>query len=243
VRTRHRSLGFATETRLPALVRSPGVLSHRGARPKDGFAGSSPASAMGRAPLVDFCNPINPRARPSNRPNPAHRPGGRPPVQLLSRVATLGPADASFRLRSPERGQSRVHGSGASARVRLAPALPRHLPPRSLAGGALPQPDRPGHLTSHTRDAAGWSLPRRRVVQCTAHIYEHARRCAAYAALRLPGPPYASLREEQHAPPHPRCLPSSDKPRPGSDQPPPQPVPSLWSGGSSAFSIFERPPP
>lgn len=136
-------------------------------------------------------------------------------MQLLSRTATLGPADASFRLRSPERGQSRVHGSGTKARVRMAPALPRLLPPRSLAEGALPQPDRLGHLVSQTRDVAGWSLPRRRAVCPRAHVYESARRCVACAALRLPGPPHASLREEQRDPPHPRCLPSSEEPRPG----------------------------
>ena len=56
-------------------------------------------------------------------------------------------------------------GQGQEARVRVAPHCLVRLPLRSLATGALPQPDRPGHLLSRTRGVAGWSfLPRRSLV-------------------------------------------------------------------------------
>jgi hypothetical protein len=86
-KTRHRSLDFAIETRLPTRFRLT-MLSHAKARPLEFSASSSLAGAKGRAPPVDFCNRYDPQARPSDRLNPAHRTGSRLPVQLLSRVAT-----------------------------------------------------------------------------------------------------------------------------------------------------------
>lgn len=74
---------------------------------------------MGRAPLVDFCNRIDPRARTAEHPNPAHRINGRPLAQLFPRMATLGPVDAR-----PLAGASRwsaasrdVTGQGLEARA------------------------------------------------------------------------------------------------------------------------------
>ena len=100
------------------------MLSHREARPTDGSAGSSPAGAMGRAPLVDFCNRIDLRARPSERSNPAHRTGSRPPAQLFSRVAALDPVrDRSLSEASRWSAASREFtGQGLVARV-LSPRI------------------------------------------------------------------------------------------------------------------------
>jgi hypothetical protein len=96
-------------------------------------------------------------------PNPAHRASGRPPTQLLSRVATLVPAEAaSLRLLVRWSAASREF-TGQRPRSRcFRPTLPRLLPSRSLATGALPQPDRLGHLLSQARDVAGWRLLHRR---------------------------------------------------------------------------------
>jgi hypothetical protein len=62
-----------------------------------------------------------------------------------------------------------VTGQG-SRRGQLASA--RHLPPRSLAGGASPQPDRLGHLLSLPMTRTGWSCLRRGDPGGTPHISE-----------------------------------------------------------------------
>jgi hypothetical protein len=140
---RHRSPGFATRTRLPALVRHSACSRTVWLDLFDGSAGSSPAGAKGRAPLVDFCNRIDLRARPTNRSNPAHHAGGRPPAQLFPRVATLSPANDR-----PLQGARRwsaasreVTGQRPKARVRVAPALPR-APPIAIARGGNFAPTR-----------------------------------------------------------------------------------------------------
>jgi hypothetical protein len=207
-------------------------------------AGSSPADAKGRAPLVDFCNRNDPRARPStNRPNPAHRTGGRPLAQLFPRVATLGPVTSSLSgaasgARPAERSRARDRGA-----VALASAFARLLPSRSLATGASPQPDRLGHLLSQARDVAGWSHPRRRAAGfSTGHFAELARR----SPLTRRSPPRAAShvfpqRTTRSATPE---VPSIAGSAPsGAGPSPPQSVPSLWSDRASASSIFVRPQP
>jgi hypothetical protein len=67
------------------------MLSHGEARPIVVSASSSPTVARGRTPPVDFCNRINPRARPSNRSNPAHREDSRPSAQLWVAGGYAGP--------------------------------------------------------------------------------------------------------------------------------------------------------
>jgi hypothetical protein len=61
---------------LPSLARDE-------ARPDDDSTGSSPVAAKGRAPLADFCNRDDPRARPRDRPDLAHHARGLPRAQLL----------------------------------------------------------------------------------------------------------------------------------------------------------------
>jgi hypothetical protein len=78
-----RGPGFRRAFATPML--SPGV-----ARPDVGSRGSSPRVATGRTPPVDFCNlHCDPRAHPTDRPNPAHRAGGRPPAQLSFRATVF----------------------------------------------------------------------------------------------------------------------------------------------------------
>jgi hypothetical protein len=160
LRARHRSPGLATEIRLPALLRYP-MLSHWTARPTDGSAGSSPAGAMGRAPLVDFCNRIrsasmteheSPEPRAPHRQSPTCAALPADGYAESGRRASLSVAVAGAR--PVESSRVRDRGSGAFAPQSLGTS-----PSRSLARGALPQPDRPGHLLSQARDAAGWSNP------------------------------------------------------------------------------------
>lgn len=79
------------------------------------FAGFSPAGVRCHAPPVDFCNRIDPQARPSNRRNPF----------LRARTSSFRP------LRDPQEGSPSPrgaakpsgHGSGAENRHRLSPRL------------------------------------------------------------------------------------------------------------------------
>jgi hypothetical protein len=67
----------------------------------------------GRAPLVDFCNRNDPRARLRNRPNPAHHARGRPRAQLSSpREPRVAGRSAGGR--ASRHSQPRFHGPGAS---------------------------------------------------------------------------------------------------------------------------------
>jgi hypothetical protein len=72
---------------------------------------------------------LQPPTSAPDMPAPACPPGGLPPCG---------------------EGQPRCHGPGAEG------AWPTALPARSLAAGALPQPDRLGHLLSRARGDAGW---------------------------------------------------------------------------------------
>jgi hypothetical protein len=132
-------------------------------------------------------------------------------------------------------------GQGPEARVRVAPHCLVRLPLRSLAMGALPQPDRPGHLLSQTRGAAGWSLLPRQGLVSDALFYELARRspltrCAPFRAA------YTLLREERRVPLHPRCLPSPDNPVRGCVSLFHNLSPACGVWEADAFSIFVRPP-
>jgi hypothetical protein len=136
---RHRSRGASSFDESPPPIsrfchRNPAsdapsplqMLSHGTARPL-GFNRKLFACGRlkGRAPPVDFCNRKDPRARPAtDRPNPAHRPGGRPPAQLFSRVATLDPATSSLSVavsgaRPAEKSRARDQGAGALASASL----------------------------------------------------------------------------------------------------------------------------
>ena len=199
----------------------------------------------GRAPLVDFSNRFDLRARPkADCSNPAHRTGSRPPTQLFSRVATLVPDRRGFlsvagRWSAASRDFT---GQGPEARWRVAPHCLVRLPLRSLATGALPQPDRPGHLVSRARGAAGWSLPLRRG-SVSGALFTSLPDARRFRGMRRLGPPHTLLREEPRAPLHPRCLPSPDNPVRGCAPLVHSLSPACGVRGAGAFSIFVRPTP
>lgn len=162
------------KTRLPARFRFP-ELSPGAARPDVGSEGSSPSVATGRTPPVDFCNLLR-SASTSDGSSEPRTPGSWSPTRAAVFRATV------FRRRNGSRvalffgqGQSRCHGPGASSWA-IRPVSDWHLPPRSLAVGASPQPDRLGHLMSRTRGDAGWSSRRRRASRLERPVDELARR-------------------------------------------------------------------
>jgi hypothetical protein len=141
--------------------------------------------------------------------------------------ACYGVANRDFTGQGPALGRS-AHGE------------PWLLPPRSLAVGALPQPDRLGHLLSRTRGDAGWSSRRRRASPERDRLTSSPG-VPRFRGARLVGPLRATPREGDHATPHPRCLPSPDHPvRGGSLRP--QTVPSLWTAGRRLFDPRARAP-
>jgi hypothetical protein len=211
---------------------SPPELSRGGARPKVESAGSSPVVAMGRAPPVDFCN----RVRSASNDRRIARTS--PTTPAVARVRSVSscrrPFDPGTDVASGRRpfrvaANRDVTGQGPMASFRSSNRL---LPARSLAEGALPQPDRPGHLLSQARDDAGWSGRRPGASRGCHRVL--ARRSVASAAVRLRGPPLAFPREGERDPPHPRCLPSSVHPQRGLVRRP-QPVPSLWTREPAPF--------
>jgi len=105
------------------------------------FAGSSPASARRRAPLVDFCNQSVRKHDPRTDGTLLvdHPPCGECPRDPQPPCEGAGP---------------RFHGPGTGVFWLLACRLP---PKRLLASGALPQPDWLGHLLSRTRGLRDWS--------------------------------------------------------------------------------------
>jgi hypothetical protein len=129
-------------------------------------------------------------------------------------------------------------------------ASTRHLPPRSLAARASPQPDRLGHLLSPLVTIASWSrLHRGR--DSLEYPLSRARLTGSLSRSRLPGrlsptsrkgPPHVYPREGERAPPHPRCLPSPDNPCRGSPRLP-QTVPSLWTSGAAPLRSPHVPAP
>jgi len=118
---------------------------------------------LGQAPLVDFCNQNNPRARAADPSIPGLRPGGCPLVCGPGGVAPLSPRikRPGTNRRNPSRGFT---GQGPGW---LSPS--RRLALRLLTTRALPQPDPLGHLVSWTREERGWigrSLRAHELVVC-----------------------------------------------------------------------------
>jgi hypothetical protein len=171
--------------RLPAPF-CPPALSRGEARPDALPRAHRPWAREARRRSSTSATENDPRARPSNRPNPAHRARGRPRAQLVRpsrdagalRRSLAGAAPrrrpeigrrrvarrfgrwlAAFRQRAalPMPRQSRCHGPGAGRGFRL--LMRSTSSPRSLAGGASPQPDRLGHLLSRARGGAGLEWP------------------------------------------------------------------------------------
>jgi hypothetical protein len=167
--TRHRSHDFAVAIRLPAPV-----------RPSAGERLDPPPWAVGQAPLVDFCNQYNPRARPLDRLNPvphiqrAHFTSPIPCEVSTARCNSLchgGPRhDPSPAETEPEpslinRRGTRFPGGFASCESDSNRGFTgqgpdglssfRRPPSRLLAAEASPRPDRLGHLLSRARDDLG----------------------------------------------------------------------------------------
>jgi len=179
---------------------------------------------MGRTPLVDFCNRNDPRARPRDVRTPRTAPAV---ARLRSSYRGWPRSSSSTRSREhpPSTANREFTGQGPSPGFHPT----RHLPPRSLAAKASPQPDRLGHLLSQTRCGAGRSdLRRLKALRKRSAFGELARRDPLSRFSPL-GPPPAFPREGKRDPPHPRCLPSPDPPFRVWAPPPPHPVPSLWS--------------
>jgi hypothetical protein len=130
---------------------------------------------VGHAPLIDFCNQHNPRARLRDHPNPGPRLGGCPLLRGYASRRGRNPTESRVRLRArlgpgcacapawvtrPGGAELLLETSlAARSRFRTAPAevsrargrtafATRHLSPRFLATRASPQPDRLGHLVS-----------------------------------------------------------------------------------------------
>jgi hypothetical protein len=206
---------------LPPTVRLPTSFRFRESSrpwkldPPSCSIGSSPMETMGRTPLVDFCNRIKLRARPHERSNPAHRPGGRPPAQLF-----VAGGYAWFQLRTP---CSRARAGARPAETPWVRGLCVGCPPRigtfyrNRSRQKLhPNPHRLRHLMSQARDHIGWSCRCRQALSLsgTPVLIEPAR------WLRLsPHPPSRAVsrvspRRESRST-HPRCLPSPDQPLAG----------------------------
>lgn len=129
-----------------------------------------------------------------------------------------------------EHNQPRFHRSEAGA----ANAIADILPPRSLVAEACPQPDRLGHLLSQARFNKGWRSLCRRI---TPWGYPRARQ-AGFAFTCPPiGPLHTLSREEEHAPPHPRCLSSTSSPLKGSGSFIPRAVTSVWFENRRLFRL------
>jgi len=198
-----RRPGFQHAFASPKL--SPGA-----ARPDVGSEGSSPSVATGRTPPVDFCNLLRSASTSDGSSEPRTPRSWSPTRAAIFRATGFSTAERIAGGPASKQSQSRCHGPGASSWA-IRPVSDWHLPPRSLAAGASPQPDRLGHLMSRTRGDAGWSSRRRRASRVEGPVDELARR-TPLSQRRLPGPPHATPREGDHVPPHPRCLSSSDHP-------------------------------
>jgi hypothetical protein len=143
----HRGPGFRRVFATPML--SPGV-----ARPDLAFLGCSPWRRDGPNVACRLLQPISIREHdrrtvrtPRTALMVAHERSCFSNHSLAEAGRIAGGLCASAR-------QPRRHGPGAGSRAFALYA--RLLPPRSLAVGASPQPDRLGHLMSRARGAAGW---------------------------------------------------------------------------------------
>lgn len=200
---------------------------------------------MGRAPLVDFCNRYTaPRAQLRNRPNFAPPPqrspaeaasSGRNPKAALPGREWPSQHVRQARFRETHReesalsrilrlnGQPRCHGPGAKWHEATAWLLPR----QSLARGALPQPDRLGHLLSRAREiGAGEAHDLGQLNSMPLDELTGRRALSRKASFRAASrdPPRRGARYA--APEVPSIIESC--PFFGGLALPPQPVPSLW---------------
>jgi hypothetical protein len=211
VRARHRYLGFAAEgpasdalspPRSLGGVARPGAflealrLGARRAKRRLSTSATNPRSA---STTDGSSEPRAPRPR-----SPANEAVFRaaPPRGMSGRIAG---GHAS------RHGQPRRHGPGAGPKDDR-PSWTRLLPSRSLAAGALPQPDRLGHLMSRTRGDAGWSSRRRRAFEVIRGPLTSSPSAHRLAVRAFVGPLHPIPREEDRDRLHPRCLPSPDHP-------------------------------
>jgi hypothetical protein len=209
------------------------MLSPGAARPDVVSRALHPGTRRAERRLSTSAICCDPRAHPTDRPNPAHRAGGRPPAQLFCEPPPFdGGTDCGWRtlLTAAPIEMSRARG-----------LLSSDLPIESAG-------------TSH-RDRSRWELhpnPIGSDTSCREPVATPAGVAVVVGPLswrdrltsspgvsrsrgaRLVGPPRATPREGDHATPHPRCLPSPDHPvRGGSRRP--QTVPSLWTAGRRLF--------
>jgi hypothetical protein len=244
---RHRSSGFAAGTRLPTLFRRSRCSRRDRLDPSTNPRALHPRPRGAARRLSTSATDIDPRARPdANRSNPAHRPGSRPPAQLLPRVATLVPAnERSFRALAAGRGQPRIHGPGTEARVLFCPTSGLDLSYRNRSRQELrPNPIDPDtSCRKLVTSQAGEPAPPDLDVSEEIHVFRACPTTAANAAFASQGRFGCRSTKNRHIPLNPRCLPLPDVPRPGPSPPIPQSVPSLWSERAGAFSIFVRPVP
>jgi hypothetical protein len=126
---------------------TPPSLSRGGARPTELSVGSSPTGPRGHAPLVDFCNRYDPRARPrsselrrttSRSPVTQHFSRALVPCDIRSSCEWLSSRRRGFPLRLARTTASRdVSGQGL---VTMTIASHQLLPQRSLARELCPNP-------------------------------------------------------------------------------------------------------
>lgn len=142
--------------------------------------------------------------------HPTHRAGSCPPARWMR--AALAPLGAGPAKLSPSQGPPQAYALASSS-----PAIARW--------GALPRPDRLGHLLSRTRACAGWRSRTQVMRKRGSREYAGGRR-----AKRRPRQGYGRRPSAKKAvAAHPRCLPSTGSPmgRPSN----PQVVPCLWNTG------------
>ena len=132
-RARHRTCGFACRRPASDALSPLQMLSHEGARSSTVVTGYSPEVVSDHAPFVDFCNRNEMRAQPADRPSPAHR------AEVALCAAFIAGGQRPFQ--SSASRDFRGQGLSWLTHINLSSA-------RSLAMGALPQPDQLGHLLS-----------------------------------------------------------------------------------------------
>lgn len=242
--TPHRERSAKEERRTGAALRCAGVLG-RAQRSKPNPltppVPSEPASPDGedrsrRAPVKERVA-VSPRRLPSTYPcaacasqesvstsatttvvqhshgstdHPAHRAGSCVPARWMR--AALAPLGAGPAKLSPSQGPPQAYALASSS-----PAIARW--------GALPRPDRLGHLLSRNRACAGRRGRTQVMRKRGSREYaggRHAKRRPRQGYGRRPSAKKAAAA-------HPRCLPSTGSPigRPSN----PQVVPSLWNTG------------
>lgn len=177
-RARHPKFGLGRPTRASDALSPPA----NGRLDTAAFAGSSPASARRRAPLVDFCNQIRSQARPSDRRNSRLRGS---PAAFTAEFSLPGPA-ALLRRSGTEESWVRGRRSWLSHA-----SSPRRDCSRQRA---LPQPNRLGHLLSRTRGLRGWSGHDAFRARHRDELSPVSTRAPAFAGPGE-GPPHESSRE------------------------------------------------